>query len=41
MLENTARLHTLHEEITGMGNWKRRELRLLRVKTVPISGVPV
>lgn len=28
-------LHALHEEIRGMGNWRRAELRLLRAKMDP------
>lgn len=40
MLDKAVHLNTLHEEIRGMGTWKRTELKLLRVKTVPLSGVP-
>lgn len=36
MLEKAFCLHTVHEEIRGMGNWKRAELRLLRAKTDPL-----
>lgn len=35
MLEKAVCLHTLHEEIRGMGNWKRAELRLLKAKMDP------